>query len=137
MYSLANSSAVRPRVSPGAVGVGREGDAAEFGEHDGLVGVRSLEQRSRPAGAFAFEQARRFVAAVTPCDALRLVVVIVDADDVRGYALPAVVANHGTRRIHGLGEVIKCLHVVALRGAVGKVGTPHDSLNGTHATIHG
>ena len=42
-------------------------------------------------------------------------VVVVDADDVGGDALPAVVADHRPRRVERLGQVVERLDVVPLR----------------------
>ena len=69
---------------------------------------------------------------------LRVVIVVVDADDVGGDAFPAVVADHGAGRVERPGQVIQRLDVVPLApDCRGRFGTPHDSLNGTHATMHG
>ena len=98
-----------------------------------------LEHQQPPARALALEQPRQhLVGVVAPRDALGLVVVVVDADDVGRDALPAVVADHRPRRVERLGQVIERLHVVPLApGCRAGSGTPHDSLNGTQATMHG
>ena len=49
------------------------------------------------------------------------VVVVVNADDVGRDAFPAVIADHGTRRIERLRQVIQRLHVSDARRIVGQV----------------
>ena len=53
---------------------------------------------------------------------LRLVVVVVDADDVGRDAFPPVVTNDRARRVERLGEVVERLDVVALAWIVREVG---------------
>src|SRR5204863_4664081 len=59
--------------------------------------------------------------AVALRDPRRIRVVVVDADDVGGDALPAVIADDRARRVEGLGQMVESLHVVPLGGAVGQV----------------
>src|SRR6266851_6141144 len=48
--------------------------------------------------------------------------VIVDADNIGGDTLPAVVPDYGAGGVEGLGEVVKSLYVVALGWIVGEIG---------------
>ncbi len=45
---------------------------------------------------------------------------------------------HRARRVERLGQVVERLHVVRWwRGSSVRLGTPHDSLSGTQAMMHG
>ena len=58
----------------------------------------------------------------TLIDPRRLVIVIVNPDNVRGHALPTVVSDHRARRIQRLGEMVERLNVMPLRKAARQLG---------------
>src|SRR5215211_7909861 len=57
-------------------------------------------------------------------DAVGVLLVVMDADDVGLSALPTVVANDGARGIERLGQVVESLDEVLLRGMTGQVRYP-------------
>ena len=68
----------------------------------------AFEHQQPPARPLAAEQPRqRFVGVIPAREPLRIRVVVVDADDVGGDALPAVVADHRPRRIERLRQVVQ------------------------------
>ncbi len=104
------------------------------------VGLRGAVEHEQPAARplAAEEPRQRRVGVIAARQALRIWIVVVDADDVGGDALPAVVADHRPRRIERVRQVVQRLRRSdAPPGCPAGSGTPHDSLNGTHATMHG
>ena len=110
-------------------------------KHDrGVDGYALLPEHQQPAARpFAPKQPRQYlVGLVAAGDAVRVGVVVVNADDVGRDAFPAVVADHRAGRVERLRQVIERLRRNGARPALsGRSGTPHDSLNGTQATMHG
>lgn len=67
----------------------------------------TVQGQNPPARAPPVEQVLGvYVRAVALEDALRARVVIVNPDDIGRTAFPAIIANHGPRRIESLGQVI-------------------------------
>jgi hypothetical protein len=88
-----------------------------------LVRAVAFQHQHTSSGTFALEQARQhFVGAIAHRDAVRIPVVIVNADDVGRHAFPAVIADDGPRGVERFREVIQRLHVVAFRGIGREVG---------------
>src|SRR5690349_5345945 len=82
----------------------------------------ALQQQRAPAWALALEQLGHYlVRAIAARNTLVTRVVVVDADDVRGHAFPAIVADHGARGVVRLRQVVESTYVVALRSAVRKI----------------
>ena len=82
----------------------------------------SFEYQQPAARSFAAEEpGQRLIRVIAPRQPFRIWIVVVDADDVRGDALPPVVADHWARRIECSRQVIERLHVVTLGGVVGQV----------------
>src|SRR5205823_8124392 len=96
--------AIRSAITPCSARIRGVGDASEFGKHDGLIGIRlTLEQQQTTARAFSLEQPRYLLRAVTLGNALRLVVVIVNADNIGRDTFPAIISDHRARGIKRLG----------------------------------
>src|ERR1700709_1488178 len=84
-------------------------DATEFGQHDWLTShLPFLKPQHSPARTFELEEACfHFIDSIALHDAIRLVVIVVNADDVSRYALPSIVSDDGTCRVQGLSEMVK------------------------------
>src|SRR5688572_27924492 len=81
-----------------------------------------LEQERAARRALALEQLRYDVMReVATAHAFVVRIVVVDTDDVGGHALPAIVADHRSRGVVGLGKVVQGPHVVTLWSAVREV----------------
>src|SRR5215203_6977219 len=73
--------------------------------------------------ALALEETwQHFLCLVAPRDLRGVLVVIVDANDVRCETLPAVVSDYRTTRIQCVRKMVESLHVVTLRSDEGQVG---------------
>src|SRR5690606_28125731 len=109
-------------VSPTAW-LAREADSAELGEHDRLIVLLDvIEDDHAAARTLATKELRDVLHRSVAFDEEgRPVRVVVDADDVRRDAFPAVVSDHRPRRIERSRQVIERLHAVPLSGAVGKI----------------
>src|SRR4051794_36396024 len=85
---------------------------------------RSLARQHQDASprTLLLEQPHHLIGAVTGCDAGRLIVVVVNSNDIRGDTFPTVIAHDGTGWIECLGQMIEGLDIVSLRGAIGKIG---------------
>src|SRR5215469_15792972 len=59
---------------------------------------------------------------VANCDSFGMLVVIVNADNIGGDALPAIISYHGARGVERFRQMIESLYIVPLRRTVGKVG---------------
>src|SRR5690606_466428 len=96
---------------------------AELGEHDRLIVLLDvIEDDHAAARTLATKELRDVLHRSVAFDEEgRPVRVVVDADDVRRDAFPAVVSDHRPRRIEGPPKVIERLHAVPLSGAVGKI----------------
>src|SRR6187399_3494569 len=82
----------------------------------------TVQHQAAPAWTLALEQLRQHgMREIAAADALGLVVVVVDTDDIGGDAFPAIVSYHGARRILRFGQVVEGSYVVALGHAVRQV----------------
>jgi hypothetical protein len=105
------------------LGTLREGDAAEFGQHDRLPAMRiAVEREDAAAGPAPIEELLGFdLRTVALADVLDVGVAVVDADDVGGAAFPAVVADDRTGRVQRLGEVVESLHRMPVLADAGSI----------------
>src|SRR5579885_2070520 len=114
---------IAARIAPSAIGGRRERNTPKFTEHDWLGTPRfAVNKEHTAARPFPVQQSRfHLVLSVAMPDSLRLVVIIMDADDIGRDAFPPVVADNRASWIQRLREMIQRLDVIALRRAVGQI----------------
>src|SRR5678816_3525167 len=82
----------------------------------------AIEDKEAAGWTLTLEQTRKCLGTrVPPCHATRVAIVVVNPDDVRGYALPAIITDNGPGRIERLREVVKRSNVVTFGGIRGQV----------------
>lgn len=80
---------------------------------------------------------RLFVIGIPLEEAVSILYIIMQRQNVRNGMLPAVVRNNRTVWINGFGEVVNTLGKLLLLQVTLNVRNPHDSLNGTQVIILG